>query len=80
MSLCAFVVVIGAISIFGAVRRGDEGAAAHIFQLLIVGEAPVVAFVTLRWLRKDLKASLTVMAIQALMLALALLPVWYFGL
>jgi hypothetical protein len=65
---------------FGAVHRSDEAAGAHVFQLLVAGELPVIAFFAIRWLRKDLKASLTMLTIHTFALALAFAPVWYFGL
>lgn len=44
MSLAALAIVLIHIILLGAVRQPDEGAAAHIFQLLIVAEVPVAAF------------------------------------
>lgn len=80
MSLTAFAVVIASIGATGPVREPDEGAAAHIFQLLIVGELPLLAFFVVRWLRRDFRAALTILAIQAAAIGLALFPVWYFRL
>ena len=80
MSFAALAVVILTLAIVGVVRERDEGAAAHLFQLLISGEAPVLAFFILRWARKDLRAALTILAMQTAALGLALFPVWYFGL
>jgi hypothetical protein len=80
MSFAALAVVILALAVAGVVREHDEGAAAHIFQLLITGEGPFLAFFILRWVRKDLRAALTVLAMQSGALGLALFPVWYFGL
>lgn len=80
MSLTALTVVIGSIAAVGPLRQTDEGAAAHLFQLLIVGEVPLLAFFTLKWLRKDVRATLAVLALQGVAIAAALFPVWYFGL
>ena len=80
MSLGALGVVIVSIATGGAVRQADEGAAAHLFQLLIVAELPLLAFFIARRLRQNVWAVLTVSAIQAAALGLALFPVWYFGL
>jgi hypothetical protein len=80
MSLAALAVVGAAIFTTGTQRQPDEGAAAHIFQLLIAGQAPILAFFLARWLRKDAKATLTVLALQAAAIGLALLPVWSLGL
>ena len=40
LALAALAVVLGHIALFGVVREADEGAAAHIWQLLMAGQAP----------------------------------------
>jgi hypothetical protein len=80
MSLTAVSLVLGRIAVVGAAREPDEGAVAHLFQLLIAGEAPILGFFVLRWLRKDLRAALPILAIQAAAISGALFPVWCFGL
>ena len=49
MSLFALGMVLVHFTIFGIVKETDEGTAAHIFQLLIVGQVPIVAFLAFRW-------------------------------
>jgi hypothetical protein len=80
MSLAAFTLVIATVTSFGPNREPDEGAAAHVFQLLIAGQLLLVAFFVWRWIRRDWRAALSMMAVQAVATALALAPVWYFGL
>jgi hypothetical protein len=48
MSPAALVLVN--VAIFGVVREADEGAAAHIWQLLIAGQVPFIAYFAIRWL------------------------------
>ncbi|PTB20621.1 hypothetical protein C9I57_12390 [Trinickia symbiotica] len=79
-SLAAFALTMGTIAVAGPVRESDEGAIAHIYQLLVVGELPVLGFFILKWLRRDVRAALTVLAIQGAVLGLAMFPAWYFGL
>ena len=50
MSLLALDMVLVHFTIFGIVKETDEGTAAHIFQLLMVGQFPIVAFLAFRWL------------------------------
>jgi len=50
MSLLALGMVLVHFTIFGIVKETDEGTAAHIFQLLMVGQFPIVAFLSFRWL------------------------------
>jgi len=80
MSLTALLIVAGHVMFFGAARQTDEGAAAHLFQLLIAGQLPFVAFFAFKWLRRTPKDALVVLASQALAVVLACAPVWYFKL
>jgi hypothetical protein len=50
MSLTALAIVLGYVAIFGIVHEADEGTAAHLFQLLMGGQVPIVAFFAIRWL------------------------------
>lgn len=80
MSLCTMAMLAAAISMHGAVRDPDEGAVAHIFQLLMVGQLPVIAFFAVKWLRKDYRAGLSVLALQIAGMFAAAFPVWLLGL
>jgi len=77
MSLAAFAVVIGYVMIFGVARQPDEGAAAHIWQLLIGAQVPLVAFFLIRWLPRAPQATLCVLALQLLALLIAAAPVYF---
>lgn len=65
MSLAALTVVLGHAAIFGVVHEADEGAAAHIFQLLMVAQIPVVAHFAIKWLPRAPRQTLQVLALQA---------------
>jgi hypothetical protein len=80
MSLTALAVVLGHIAIYGAAREADEGATAHIFQLLMAGQLPLVAWCAVRWLRQSPRQALQVLAVQAAAGLAALAPVYYFNL
>lgn len=77
MSLAALAVVIGSVAIFGVVHEADEGAAAHIFQLLISAQAPVVAFFAIRYLPRAPREALYVLAMQAGAALAAMAPVFF---
>ena len=49
MSITALAVVLGRVAMFGSMPNADEGAAAHVFQLLLVGEMPLVVWFVLKW-------------------------------
>ncbi len=65
MSLAALALVVGHAAVYGIVHEADEGAAAHIFQLLMVAQLPFVAFFVLKWLPQRLRESLLVLALMA---------------
>ena len=80
MSLAALATVLGHIAIFGAAREADEGAAAHIWQLLMAGQLPIVAYFAIRWLPRSPRQGLPVLALQVGAALAALAPVFYFNL
>jgi len=65
MSLAALTLVLGHAAIFGIVHEVDEGAAAHIFQILMVAQVPIVVYFIIKWLPKQPKESLQVLALLA---------------
>ena len=76
MSLTAFAVVMGYVLINGVVRQADEGAAAHIWQLLVGAQVPVVACFVIKWLPKAPRAASCVLALQFAALLIAAAPVY----
>jgi hypothetical protein len=65
MSLIALAMVLVHAAIFGIVHEGDEGTAAHIFQLLMVAQIPVVAFFAIKWMPRAPRQTLQILALQA---------------
>jgi hypothetical protein len=82
MSVTALVLVLGHVVVAGAgaPRQADEGATAHIFQLLIAGQVPLVAFFAIKWLPRAPRFSVPVLALQAVAVIAALAPVYFFNL
>jgi hypothetical protein len=80
MSLAALAVVLGHVALFGAAREADEGAAAHIFQLLMVAQVPILACFAIRWLPRTPREALPILALQAGAVLAALAPVFFLGL
>lgn len=80
MSLAALATVLVHIILFGTARQADEGTAAHIFQLLMVVQVPIVAFFAIRWLPRFPRQALLVLALQAAAGLAALAPVFFFKL
>jgi hypothetical protein len=70
MSLICLAMLLGAIAIgllaHNPIHRDpDEGAIAHLFQLLMTVQMPIVLFFAVKWLRRAPRASLSVLALQA---------------
>jgi hypothetical protein len=76
MSVAALILVLVSVALFGVVREADEGATAHLWQLLVGGQLPVVAFFAIRWLPRAPLSALPVLAVQALAFVAALAPVY----
>ena len=77
MSVFACLVVMVNLAAFGASHGDDEGVAAHLFQLLIAGQLPFLAWFYFGAHRRRRTAALT---LHLVALALAFGPVWYLGL
>jgi hypothetical protein len=65
MSLAALALLLGYVAIFGVVHNKDEGAPAHIFQLIMGAQLPLAVYFAIKWLPKLPKESLLVLALQA---------------
>ena len=79
MSLAALLLVGIQLATHGMKPERDEGAIAHLYQLLVVAQLPVIAFFALRWLRRAPLQGLPVIAAQVIALATALVPVRLMG-
>jgi len=80
MSLTAMLIVIGHIVIYGVTREADEGTPAHLWQILMAGQLPVLGFFVIKWLPRAPKQTLGVIALQAGAMAAAMAPVFIFNL
>jgi hypothetical protein len=65
MSLLALTMILGYLAMFGIVRNEDEGTPAHIFQLIMLAQLPIAGYFAIKWLPKQPKQSLIVLALQA---------------
>ena len=80
MSLAALALVLGSIAMFGVVHEADEGTAAHLFQLLMAGQVPIVGYFALKWLPRVPGQALRVLALQGAAMIVAFAPVYWFKL
>ena len=80
MSLTALTLVLVHIAIFGAAREADEGTTAHLWQILMAGQMPVLVFFAIKWLPRAPRQTLCVVALQAGAALASVAPVFYFNL
>ena len=80
MSCAALATVLIHIAVFGAAREADEGTAAHVWQLLMAAQVPIVAFFAITWLPRAPRQALPILALQAVAVLAALAPVYFLGL
>lgn len=66
MSLAALAFLLGYVAVFGIVQHEDEGAPARIFQLVMLAQLPVIAWFAVRWLPKQPRQALVVLALQGI--------------
>jgi hypothetical protein len=79
MSIAALATVLGHVVMVGTAPQPDEGAAAHVWQLLMAGQVPVVLFYALKWLPRSPGTALQVLAAQIGAALAALAPVYWLG-
>jgi hypothetical protein len=63
-SLAAISLVLGHAARYGVTHVTDEGAAAHLFQILMLAQLPVVLFFALTWLPKRTILALKILAVD----------------
>jgi len=78
MSLAALALLLGYVAMFGIVQHEDEGTPAHLFQMIMLAQLPIVAFFAIRWLPKQPKQSLLVLGLQAVAWIVPILAVIWF--
>jgi hypothetical protein len=80
MSFGALAMIVWFVAVHGVVHQPDEGAQAHLWQLLVAGQIPLIAYFAFRWLPRASHEALVVLAIQAAaVVLLAIAPLWALG-
>jgi hypothetical protein len=77
MSLSALAIVFAHIAFYGIAPQADEGAAAHLWQLLMTLQLPILVIFAVRWLPKAPRQTLGVIALQAAAFCASLAPVFF---
>jgi len=80
MSLGALAMIVWFVAVHGVFHQPDEGAQAHLWQLLVAAQIPLMAYCAFRWFPRAGRPALIVLALQAAaILLLAVAPVWALG-
>ena len=80
MSLGALAMIVWFVAAHGVVHQPDEGAQAHLWQLLVAGQVPLVGYFALTWLPRSGRPAMVVLATQtAALILLAIVPLWVLG-
>jgi triacylglycerol esterase/lipase EstA (alpha/beta hydrolase family) len=76
MSFGALGVIAMVLAIHGTAPEADEGTAAHIWQLLMAAQAPVVLFFAVKWVPQAPRDALPILAMQVVAALAAMAPVF----
>ena len=76
MSMAALVIVLADLAIYGVARQKDEGAVAHLFQILMAGQLPMMAVFAVRWLPRCPRQAMAVLGMLLVAAAMACAPVF----
>jgi hypothetical protein len=81
MSVTALALLVGYLAVRpDGIRESDEGAIAHIWQLLMAGQLPLLAYFLFRWLPRVPRQTLCVLSLQIGAALSAMAPVYFLGL
>jgi hypothetical protein len=76
MSACALAAIAAHIMTSGIAPQADEGTAAHLWQLLMAGQLPVVVWFAIRRVPERGRRAMTISAIHVGAMSAAVFPVW----
>ncbi len=77
MSLAGLALVLVHAARYGIVHEADEGTSAHLFQILMVAQVPVIAFFAITWLPRTPQQALLVLALQFIAVVAAFASVFF---
>ncbi|MBF6592048.1 MAG: hypothetical protein IVW57_16185 [Ktedonobacterales bacterium] len=80
LSFAALALVVGYVALFGVVREADEGAVAHVWQLLIAVQLPIIAFFAIKYVPRSPRQAVLVLALQIMAVLAACAPVFLLNL
>ena len=75
MSGLALVIVLGNLVLHGPAPQADEGAAAHLWQLLMAAQMPIIVFFAIKWVSQSPRQTMPILALQVAAAVAAMAPV-----
>ena len=76
MSLAALATIAVHLGLHGTAPQEDEGAAAHIWQLLMIAQAPIMVYFAIKWVPESPRQALPILALQVGAALAAMAPVF----
>jgi hypothetical protein len=76
MSLGALATVLVFVALHGTAPQADEGTAAHIWQLLMAAQAPIILFFAIKWVPRSPRQAVPILALQVGAALAAIAPVF----
>ena len=77
MSFTALAIVLVYLILFGTARQADEGTAAHLWQLLMAAQIPIIAYFGIRWVPQSPRSALPILGLHVVAALAALAPVYF---
>ncbi len=78
MSFFALTVLLGYVVLFGTAQQEDEGTAARIFQLLMIAQAPIIAFFGFKWIFRYPAQTILIILLQIVAALVPLVTLFLF--
>lgn len=76
MSLCALATIGIHIAFNGTAPQADEGTAAHIWQLLMAAQAPIILYFAVKWVPQSPGQASPILGLQIVAALAAIAPVF----
>jgi hypothetical protein len=80
LTMLACVLTYDVIHTGSIVREAGEGTVAHLWQILMAGQLPIIGFFAIKWLPRAPKPTLYVLALQAGAVLASMAPVFFLNL
>jgi len=80
MSGAALAMIVWFVAVHGITRQADESTQARLWQLLVVGQLPLIGLFAFTWLPRARRSTLVILALQATgIVCIAVGPLWALG-